>query len=154
MYVAAMGQLARARWDHNETVERVHPGPRSPEPMPGLVAKPPRPRNVVMLITESVRAQSVCLDYTEDCKYTPFSNKAELPKVVGVTNLAMRPDVPLCAFAARAQSETNATAKATPAREWPIRLPACTAIFAIVLPLGGLTRAVTASLMRCGASHV
>ncbi len=76
MYVSALGQLARARWDHNETVERVHPGPRSPEPVPPLVAKAARTRNVVMVITESVRAQSVCLDYSESCKYTPFSNKA------------------------------------------------------------------------------
>jgi hypothetical protein len=76
MYVAAMGQLARARWDHNETVERVHPGPRTPEAVPALLAKPARKRNVVMLITESVRAQSVCVEYTEGCKYTPFSNEA------------------------------------------------------------------------------
>ncbi len=86
MYVAAMGQLARARWDHNETVERVHPGPRSPEPMPALVAKPSRPRNVVMLITESVRTQSVCVEYSEKCKYTPFSNKA-VPDRIAMTQM-------------------------------------------------------------------
>ncbi len=74
MYVSAMGQLMRARWDHNETVERVHPGPRSPEPVPTFVAKPARRRNVLMIITESVRAQSVCVEHTPDCKFTPFSN--------------------------------------------------------------------------------
>lgn len=74
MYVSAMGQLMRARWDHNETVERVHPGQRTPEPVPPFVAKPSRQRNVVMVVTESVRAQSVCVDYSPDCKYTPFSN--------------------------------------------------------------------------------
>ncbi len=76
MYVSAMGQLMRARWDHNETVERVHPGPRSPTPVPRLTPRPSRPRNVVMIVTESVRAQSVCLDYAADCKLTPFSNEA------------------------------------------------------------------------------
>ncbi len=76
MYVAAMGQLARARWDHNQALERVHPGRRSPQPVPALSANPTKRRNVVMLITESVRAQSVCLDYSESCKFTPFSNKA------------------------------------------------------------------------------
>lgn len=86
MYVAAIGQLARARWDHNETVERVHPGPRSPEPLPRLVAKPSRKRNVVMLLTESVRAQSVCLEYSESCKYTPFSNKA-VPDRIPLTQM-------------------------------------------------------------------
>lgn len=86
MYVAAMGQLARAHWDHNETVERVHPGPRSPTPVPALVAKPSRPRNVVMVITESVRAQSVCVEHTPDCKYTPFSN-AEAPGRIPLTQM-------------------------------------------------------------------
>ena len=86
MYVAAMGQLARARWDHNETVERVHPGPRSPEPVAAMVAKPARKRNVVMVITESVRAQSVCLDYSETCRYTPFSNKA-MPDRIALTQM-------------------------------------------------------------------
>lgn len=76
MYVSAIGQLLRARWDHNETVERVHPGPRSPEPIPPLVPKPSRRRNVVMIVTESVRATSVCVEYTPDCKHTPFSNAA------------------------------------------------------------------------------
>lgn len=76
MYVNAMGQLARAHWDHNETVERLHPGPRTPEAVPALVARPAAPgrKNVVMIITESVRAQSVCVEYSPDCKYTPFSN--------------------------------------------------------------------------------
>lgn len=86
MYVAAMGQLARARWDHNETVERVHPGPRTPEPVPALVARPSRKRNVVMLITESVRAQSVCLEHSESCAYTPFSNRA-VPDRIPLTQM-------------------------------------------------------------------
>lgn len=86
MYISAMGQLMRARWDHNETVERVHPGPRSPEPVPEFAAKPSRPRNVVMIVTESVRAQSVCIDYSTDCKFTPFSNK-EVPDRMGITQM-------------------------------------------------------------------
>lgn len=81
MYLSAMGQLARARWDHNETVERVHPGPRTPLPVPPLVAKPAVARNVIFLITESVRATSVCLEYTEDCKWTPFSNAAARDRI-------------------------------------------------------------------------
>jgi len=86
MYISAMGQLARARWDHNETVERVHPGPRTPQPVPALVAKPARKRNVVMLITESVRAQSVCVEYTEGCKTSPFSNEA-VPDRIPLTQM-------------------------------------------------------------------
>lgn len=76
MYVSAMGQLARARWDHNPTVDRVHPGPRTPEKVPPIAPHPALPRNVVWVITESVRAQSVCMEHVDDCKFTPFSNEA------------------------------------------------------------------------------
>lgn len=76
MYLSALGQLARARWDHNETVERVHPGPRSPIPLPELRARPPVQRDVVFVLTESVRASSTCVAYDEHCVWTPFSNEA------------------------------------------------------------------------------
>jgi glucan phosphoethanolaminetransferase (alkaline phosphatase superfamily) len=81
MYLAAMGQLARARWAHDETVERVHPGPRTPEPVPALTPAPAIARNVVLIVTESVRAQSVCQDYRADCKWTPFSNAAAKDRI-------------------------------------------------------------------------
>ncbi len=81
MYIAAMGQLARARWDHNEMVERVHPGARSPEPVPALVAKPPVKRNVVMIINESVRTTSICVEYSPNCRFTPFSNAAAKDRI-------------------------------------------------------------------------
>ncbi len=76
LYVSAMGQLARARWDHNETVDRVHPGPRSPIAVPELRAAPSVRRNVLFVLTESVRSHSTCVEYTQDCKFTPFSNAA------------------------------------------------------------------------------
>jgi glucan phosphoethanolaminetransferase (alkaline phosphatase superfamily) len=76
LYVAAIGQLVRAHWNHNETIRRVHPGPRTPTPVPALVASPARPRNVLLVLTESVRAQSACVEFTEDCAWTPASNAA------------------------------------------------------------------------------
>ena len=76
LYVSAMGQLARARWDHNETVDRVHPGPRTPIPVPELHAKPRVKRNVLFIITESVRSHSLCVEHSKYCKFTPFSNEA------------------------------------------------------------------------------
>jgi glucan phosphoethanolaminetransferase (alkaline phosphatase superfamily) len=78
MYVSALGQLGRALWSHNETVERTHPGPRSPIPLPALHAKPAAPRSVLFVVTESVRAMSTCVEYDKDCIWTPFSN-AEAP---------------------------------------------------------------------------
>jgi len=94
LYLSAMGQLARAHWDHNETVERMHPGPRTPIPVPPLVARASPgagalgavPRNVVFVITESVRAQSVCVAYDPKCKWTPFSNAAA-PDRIGLTQM-------------------------------------------------------------------
>lgn len=78
LYLSAMGQLARAKWDKNEMVERMHPGPRTPIPVPKLQAKPKRPRDVLFVVTESVRAQAVCVAPVarETCKTTPFSNEA------------------------------------------------------------------------------
>jgi glucan phosphoethanolaminetransferase (alkaline phosphatase superfamily) len=76
LYVSGMGRLGRALWDHNECVERLHPGPRTPQPVPALVARPRAPRNVLMIVTESVRSMSTCVTYDEDCLYTPFSNAA------------------------------------------------------------------------------
>ena len=83
LYLSAMGQLGRAHWDHNETVERIHPGPRTPIPVPPLVPHQPVPRNVLFVITESVRAQSTCVAYDPSCKWTPFSNAAT-PNRVGL----------------------------------------------------------------------
>ncbi len=76
MYLSAMGQLARAKWDKNDMVARVHPGPRTPIPVPRLTARPKAQRDVVFVITESVRGQSVCSSHQADCKVTPFSNEA------------------------------------------------------------------------------
>lgn len=76
LYLSAMGQLARAHWDHNETVERVHPSARTPLVIPPLVAHAPAKRNVLFILTESVRAMSTCVGYEKECMFTPFSNAA------------------------------------------------------------------------------
>jgi glucan phosphoethanolaminetransferase (alkaline phosphatase superfamily) len=76
LYVSGMGRLARALWDHNECVERLHPGPRSPLPVPRLTPRPPVPRNVLFVVTESVRSMSTCVAYDKGCVHTPFSNAA------------------------------------------------------------------------------
>jgi glucan phosphoethanolaminetransferase (alkaline phosphatase superfamily) len=75
LYLSAMGQLSQARWNHEGGVD-VLPGARMPIALPPLVAKPPRPRNVLMVVTESVRAESTCVAYDPSCAWTPFSNEA------------------------------------------------------------------------------
>jgi glucan phosphoethanolaminetransferase (alkaline phosphatase superfamily) len=76
MYVSAMGQLARAHWGHNEYATKTFPEARHPEPLPALVARPARPRNVLLILDESVRQMSVCNAFAEDCRYTPRTNRA------------------------------------------------------------------------------
>jgi len=50
---------------------------RDPEPVPPLKSKPTRPRNVLLIIQESQRADVTCVAYDPDCREaTPFSNKA------------------------------------------------------------------------------
>jgi glucan phosphoethanolaminetransferase (alkaline phosphatase superfamily) len=76
LYIHGVGQLARAVWDKNPILARAHPGPRSPLPVAAITAHPPVPRNVLFILTESVRAASSCVVYDPDCKTTPFSNAA------------------------------------------------------------------------------
>ena len=40
-----------------------------------LSPKVPKARNVMLVLTESVRFDSVCVEYRDDCKLTPFTNR-------------------------------------------------------------------------------
>jgi hypothetical protein len=82
LYVSAMGQLARARWDHNECVERLHPGARKPIPVPSTTAHPKVDRSVLLIVGESLRAMSTCISPDEPCTWTPFTHKA-VPNRIG-----------------------------------------------------------------------
>ena len=81
LYIHGMGQLALAVWDDNPVLARVHPGPRTPRPVPALAPKPARARNVLFILTESVRAESACVAYAKDCRTTPFSNAAAKDRI-------------------------------------------------------------------------
>jgi glucan phosphoethanolaminetransferase (alkaline phosphatase superfamily) len=76
LYIHGMGQLVRAASERHPRIVRANPGPRSPLPVPKLTADPARPRNVLMILTESVRATSACVAYDPGCTLTPFSNAA------------------------------------------------------------------------------
>ena len=48
---------------------------RSPEPVPKLTSRPSRPRNVLLILQESQRADVTCTEYVPDCQLaTRFSN--------------------------------------------------------------------------------
>ena len=69
---------ARARPLGAQRDRRASP-PRSADADPGAGASrrtPKRPRDVLLVLTESVRASSTCVAYTPDCPFTPFSNAA------------------------------------------------------------------------------
>jgi glucan phosphoethanolaminetransferase (alkaline phosphatase superfamily) len=86
LYVSGMGRLGRALWDHNEFVERLHPGPRTPAPLPPLTSRPKVPRNVLLIVTESVCSSSTCVAYDDNCTFTPFSNAAA-PDRIGLRQM-------------------------------------------------------------------
>jgi glucan phosphoethanolaminetransferase (alkaline phosphatase superfamily) len=85
LYLASMGRLASARWRHDELVERAHPGPRHPLPVPPMTPAGPR-RSLLFVVTESVRATDACSVPAADCPATPFTN-ALLPARFGLAQM-------------------------------------------------------------------
>jgi glucan phosphoethanolaminetransferase (alkaline phosphatase superfamily) len=81
LYLSAMGRLAYARWDHEDGVESMRPGARTPLPLAPIadehVAIPPalggRP-SLLFIVTESVRATDVCVRHDPACATTPYTN--------------------------------------------------------------------------------
>lgn len=85
MYLAAMGRLAHARWDHDDLVERAHPGPRTPAPV--APTTPPRGApSVLLVVTESVRGADACSVPADDCETMPYTN-ALLPGRLGFSQM-------------------------------------------------------------------
>jgi glucan phosphoethanolaminetransferase (alkaline phosphatase superfamily) len=85
LYLASMGRLASARWQHDDAVERAHPGPRTPLPVPLITPRADR-RSVLLVLTESVRATDACSVPAPDCATTPFTN-ALLPSRFGLSQM-------------------------------------------------------------------
>jgi membrane-anchored protein YejM (alkaline phosphatase superfamily) len=48
---------------------------RRPPKLPALTAKPLKNRNVLLVLTESVRFDAVCVEHALDCKLTPFTDR-------------------------------------------------------------------------------
>jgi hypothetical protein len=85
LYLTSMGLLASARWRHDGQVERAHPGPRTPRPVPPITAGPAR-RSLLFIVTESVRATEACSVPSPDCATTPYTN-ALLPDRFGFSQM-------------------------------------------------------------------
>jgi glucan phosphoethanolaminetransferase (alkaline phosphatase superfamily) len=54
----------------------VEPGIRQPPYMPALSSAAPARRNVLFILTESVRFDAVCSEPGSECPYTPFTHRA------------------------------------------------------------------------------
>lgn len=91
LWLAGSGALAKSMRTHEDvmvTLEHL-PGARSPEGVPALRAAPARPRNVLVLFDESVRASDVCSvpeEGDDACEKAPFTNRA-LPDRFGFTQM-------------------------------------------------------------------
>ncbi len=85
LYLTSIGSLARARWQHDDLVDRAHPGPRTPLPVPALPARGER-RSLLLIVTESVRATDACSVTVPACATTPFTNEL-LPDRFGLSQM-------------------------------------------------------------------
>jgi glucan phosphoethanolaminetransferase (alkaline phosphatase superfamily) len=61
--------LARGKPTH------VEPGVRRPPYVPKVTSLPSAPRNVLFILTESVRFDAVCAPHEADCKRSPFTDR-------------------------------------------------------------------------------
>jgi hypothetical protein len=82
LWMSAIGALAESMRTHDDVMVTLRwlPDARSPLPVSAMKATPARPRNVLLLIDESVRAEDVCsvpVDPDDGaCDRTPFTNRA------------------------------------------------------------------------------
>ncbi len=75
LYFHAMGGLFKNMTGVSKQPD-IRPARRSPKPVPKLDAKPSLPRNVLFILTESVRADVGCPSFREECPAMPFTNRA------------------------------------------------------------------------------
>jgi glucan phosphoethanolaminetransferase (alkaline phosphatase superfamily) len=79
IYFHGLGALVR------ETLGLTHDSPdlrvqrRDPEPVPKLHANPARPRNVLLIVQESQRADVTCIEYDPDCQLSTRHSNPLLP---------------------------------------------------------------------------
>jgi glucan phosphoethanolaminetransferase (alkaline phosphatase superfamily) len=74
LYLHAVGGLIRTQLGFTDQSHQLRPKVRESLPVPKLDGKPPLPRNVVLVILESVRADATCIEYDPDCRRTEATN--------------------------------------------------------------------------------
>ncbi|MFO0555004.1 MAG: sulfatase-like hydrolase/transferase [Polyangiaceae bacterium] len=85
IYFHAIGGLIKELTGVHSTAQ-IRPGRRTPPAMPQLTPKQPVQRNVILLLTESVRSDCHCSVPTNDCPVAPRANAA-VPNRMPLTQL-------------------------------------------------------------------
>ncbi|MDX2053463.1 MAG: sulfatase-like hydrolase/transferase [Polyangiaceae bacterium] len=75
LYLNAMGDLLEHELGLTADATAFRPRARASLHVPRLSPRVQAPRNLVLFILESVRADSTCSEYSSTCKKTPFSNR-------------------------------------------------------------------------------
>ncbi len=86
LYLNAVGGFLRTQLGLTQESHQVRPMARQSRPLPKLEPHPTRPRNVVLILLESVRADASCSAPTPNCQVTPYTN-ALAPRRVGFEQL-------------------------------------------------------------------
>ena len=77
IYFHGITALVKERLDITHDSPDLRVQRRRPARVPPLTARPTRPRNVLLILQESQRADVTCVEYDPDCPLaTPFSNAA------------------------------------------------------------------------------
>jgi arylsulfatase A-like enzyme len=87
LYLHAVGGLIRTQFGFTDQSNQLRPRARESLPVPPLTRRPELPaRNVLFVILESVRADSVCVEYDPDCQKTAATNRL-FPKRFPLTQM-------------------------------------------------------------------
>ncbi len=87
IYVHALAGLARVKLGITRSDRTVMLQRRSPAALARVSAAPARPRNVLLLVQESLRADVVCADYDPACELANRDSNAAAPGRFGFTQL-------------------------------------------------------------------
>jgi glucan phosphoethanolaminetransferase (alkaline phosphatase superfamily) len=86
LYFNAVGGVLRTTLGFTEQSGQVRPMARHSLPVPPLAPHPARPRNVLLVLLESVRADATCVDYDPNCRRTELTNRL-FPDRIGLNQL-------------------------------------------------------------------
>ncbi|HMJ14280.1 MAG TPA: sulfatase-like hydrolase/transferase, partial [Polyangiaceae bacterium] len=86
LYLHAVGGLVLTQLGFTEQSNQMRPRVRESLPVAPLEPHPAKPRNVLFVILESVRADSACIEHDPTCKKTPYSSRL-VPERFPLTNM-------------------------------------------------------------------